>query len=65
MDPLAEKYFGLSGYVYANNSPACLVDINGKDVDVSHLTDDDQKKGLMKFLTTKNGKDFIKNYLKK
>ena len=30
-DPLSEKYYGISPYVYCANNPICLVDPSGKD----------------------------------
>ena len=33
MDPLAEKYYGLSPYVYCMNNPVMLVDPDGKEIE--------------------------------
>ncbi len=64
IDPLAEKYFGITGYSYCNNLPNSLNDRNGKDVDDRSLTDDKQKEGLIKFANTKEGTKYLDNYLK-
>jgi RHS repeat-associated protein len=65
IDPKAEKYFGLTPYAYANDRPVSLVDFDGRDVDPSGLESENGKRGLVKFLNTKAGRQFILGYLKK
>ena len=62
MDPMTEKYYGISPYTYSMNNPSTLFDPNGRDVDISQLTDEDHKKAFLAFLLAKNGKAFISNY---
>ncbi|MGQ7855272.1 DUF6443 domain-containing protein [Pedobacter sp. WC2501] len=65
VDPMAEKYYGISSYTYSLNLPSSLIDPDGRDVDISNLTDDEHKKALLELLKTKNGLAFIASYLKK
>jgi len=36
-DPLADKYFNLSGYTYCNNNPILFIDPNGKEIILSYI----------------------------
>lgn len=65
VDPMTEKYYGISPYAYSMNNPSSLIDPDGRDVDLSQLTDNDQKQALVEFLKTRNGQAFISSYLKK
>ena len=57
VDPLAEKYYGSSGYSYVLNSPILNVDIEGGFKIPAHLLDEYSKK-YPKFTT------YLKNYIK-
>ena len=65
VDPMAEKYYGITPYAYSLNLPSSLIDPDGRDVDINNLTDDEHKQALLEFLKTKNGIAFISSYLKK
>ena len=61
---MAEKYYGITPYAYSMNIPSSLIDPDGRDVDITNLTDEEHKKALVEFLKTQNGKAFIASYLK-
>jgi len=42
VDPMAEKYYGVSPYVYCLNNPVRYVDTNGKDITIYYITGYDQ-----------------------
>jgi len=65
IDPMAEKYYSITPYAYSLNLPSSINDPDGRDVDISNLTDDDHKKALVKFLKTKKGQAFIASCLEK
>lgn len=43
MDPLAEKYYDKSSYIYGLNSPIFFIDPDGLEVDVTALVQSDEK----------------------
>lgn len=65
MDPMTEKYYGINAYAFSVNNPSTLIDPDGRDVDISNVTDDDQKKAFVEFMKTQNGQAFLNSFLKK
>ena len=65
MDPMTEKYYGINAYAFSINNPSTLIDPDGRDVDISSLNDDDQKKAFVEFMKTQNGQAFLNSFLKK
>ncbi len=59
LDPMAEKYYGITPYAYSMNIPSTLIDPDGRDVDITNLTDEEHKKALVEFLKTQNGKALL------
>lgn len=50
VDPMADKYPGLSPFVYCANNPVILVDPDGRELDVAN---EDSKKDLLSIVTNK------------
>ncbi|WP_165915745.1 DUF6443 domain-containing protein [Tenacibaculum skagerrakense] len=46
LDPLAEKYYNISSFVYALNTPTFFVDPDGREVDVTDLKNGGTKEDL-------------------
>jgi hypothetical protein len=61
VDPLAEKYSEISPYVYTLNNPLKYIDPNGNDV-VPAIKGEKHAEALKRFLTTKEGYNFIAQY---
>jgi RHS repeat-associated protein len=69
MDPLCEKYYSTSPYVYCMNNPVLLVDPNGREIFLNGSKDDQQLfLSLLQKLTNdvlalnKNGSVYIKKH---
>ncbi len=66
VDPLAEKYYSISPYVYCANNPIFYVDPNGKEIDISELMkNSDHAKAFIQFAGTKEGIGFLNNFASK
>ncbi|MDR0659383.1 MAG: hypothetical protein LBG19_00975, partial [Prevotellaceae bacterium] len=63
MDPLAEKFYGVSPYAYCLNNPIIFVDRDGRDVNIANLTSKQHQAALGNKLNTKEGRAFIGRYM--
>ena len=64
MDNKAEKYYSVSQYEYALNNPIKFLDPDGNDVILSFLTTDEHKAAFNNFMSTKEGRAFVSQYMK-
>jgi len=44
VDPMAEKYYSFSQYVYCANNPVRFIDPNGKEIDLSGMSEEERKR---------------------
>ncbi len=63
IDPLAEKFNPISPYVYTLNNPIIFADPDGRDVILK--IGGERLKGYKKFVSTKVGRAFVSQFLKK
>jgi RHS repeat-associated protein len=62
LDPLESKYPDISPYVFAVNNPILFIDPDGRDVDVSTLTDPKHQAALTNLIATEVGRAFIAQF---
>ena len=66
VDPLCEKYYEVSPYVYCHNNPVMLVDPDGKadyfTTSGKFVKSDNNKKDPFIYIQTKNGNIQLSNY---
>ena len=74
VDPLADKYYGVSPYVYVANNPLKHIDLNGDSISVVDLYQQDERGNLVNsnqvkafefLISTKEGKALLANYAAK
>ncbi len=66
MDPLAEMYRGIGGYVYVANNPINFIDPTGMHIELGNiLNNEEHAKAFLIFATTKEGKQFLDSYASK
>jgi len=65
IDPMAEKYYSISPYVFALNNPILFNDPEGKDVDPSHLKGKENFNAFKNILSTKAGMALIGQFMHK
>lgn len=44
VDPLCEKYYHISPYAYCGNNPVRFVDPDGREIDLSHMSEEERKR---------------------
>jgi RHS repeat-associated protein len=62
VDPLAEKYYSHSPYLYGLNDPILFHDIDGRDIDLSHFKGKAEMNALRNLLRTKVGYAFFAQF---
>lgn len=62
LDPKAFKYTGWSPYNFTLNNPLIYKDPNGKDVNISYLTNENHQEALKKIVATEIGREFIAQF---
>lgn len=65
VDPLAEKYYSFSPYIYSTNDPVLFGDLDGRDIDVSRFNSKDNLTVLRQFLATELGRSFFRQFARK
>ena len=64
VDPLSEKYYSFSPYVYSLNDPVLFNDFDGRDIDPSRL-DKKGQEALLAFARTEVGYKFLSQFASK
>ena len=63
VDPLAEKYIGISSYAYVGNNPLIFVDPDGREIDLSGMSNEEKSAFMMQVqIHSENNKLFAKMY---
>ena len=65
IDPLAEKYAGISPYAYVANNPIIYNDPDGREISIANLTDKYHQKAVQMMLSTEQGKGLIAQFANK
>ncbi len=74
VDPMAEKYYGISPYVYVANNPLKYIDLSGDSISVAEFYERDEQGKLINsnqvkafefLMSTKEGKALLANYAMK
>jgi RHS repeat-associated protein len=65
LDPLMKKYPSMSPYNGFANNPILFIDSDGREVDVSTLTDPKHQAALQNLVSTEIGRNFIAQFARK